>query len=92
MGHDANDQRAHIQRVSARIENLVLSFARDRVAVHRPVFHMTELTSFVGRHEPVAPGSPDRILRHLRSKGVLSYTVKNRRQSLYEITNVREAA
>lgn len=84
----ANEQTENLERVSARIEGLILAFARDRIAVQRPHFHMVELTNFVGRHQHVAPDSAGRILRNLRKQLRLDYRVLNRRQSLYELTEV----
>ena len=84
---EATEQQQHLRRVSARIEALILSFARDRLAVKRPEFHMSELTHFVGRHELLAPDSAGRVLRNMRQRGLLGYRV-NRRLSLYSITKV----
>jgi len=81
-------QSLNLERVAERIQGLILSFARDRVAVKRPEFHMTELTSFVSRHHTIAPDSAGRVLRLLRKSGQISYTVISRRLSLYAITKV----
>jgi hypothetical protein len=84
-----DEQTEHLARVSERIGELILSFARDRVATDRPQFVMLELTSFVARHHAVAPASVDRVFRHLRAQGLLDYVVSNRRQSRYELLFVR---
>lgn len=69
----------------------------SRIAVHIMAFHdehqgkyfrAEDLRQYVLDREPsIAPGSPDRILREMRLKGVLSYEVVNRRASLYQFKN-----
>lgn len=75
-----DDQDAHLERVSSRIAAAILRFA-----VPGRKFHADELRQFV--IEAVgecAPGSADRVLRQLRSRGVLDYRCLNRKDSLYE--------
>lgn len=89
MGTGSDPQQAlNLERVTERIQELILGFARDRVATSRPQFVMLELTSFVARHHTVAPASVDRVFRHLRAQGLLDYVVVNRRGSQYELTKV----
>jgi hypothetical protein len=85
-------QELNLSRVTERIQGLILSFARDRVACDRGEFHMTELTSFVSRHHVIAPDSAGRVLRLLRAQGQLDYQVTNRRRSEYRITKVSRSA
>jgi hypothetical protein len=77
-----DEQEEHLDRVSERIGAAILEFFRRE----RRDFHADELRFFVAdRAGPVAPGSPDRIMRDMRQRGVIDYRVVNRRQSLYEI-------
>ena len=79
-------QRAHLARVLNGIGATVMDFARGRGAGAQ--FHADELRAFIAARHPTAPGSADRILRDLRQRGVLSYSVVNRRASLYRIERV----
>jgi hypothetical protein len=81
-------QELELRRVSARINKLVLSFCRDRIATNQNTFHMTELALWVSRHNLIAPDSAGRILRSLRAKGKLDYIVVSRSESLYELKRV----
>lgn len=80
-------QQLELTRVAQRISHLVMSWCRDRYQ-HAPQFHLTELSTWVARHAPLAPGSPDRILRDLRKRNRLGYRVLQRNASLYELTFV----
>ena len=51
-------------------------------------FHAQELRDFVAAKVPVAPSSPDRIMRDMRQSGQISYVVLNRRESLYQKTQL----
>ena len=83
--HDAPEHR---NRVAHNIGAVVLAFCSERLLAGRPAFHMQELTEYVQAREPSAPASADRILRDLRSKGLVAYEVKDRRASLYELKGV----
>lgn len=75
--------RENLDRVYSRIAIHILAFHDE----HRgQFFHAEELRRYVLQHEPlmIAPGSPDRILRQMRLKGMLNYDVINRRASLYQ--------
>lgn len=77
-------QSLNLSRVNIKVAHLVTAFIRGRgVGSH---FHMEDLTKYVTDQETVAPDSPGRILRDLRSKGKLDYKVISRSQSLYQIT------
>jgi hypothetical protein len=80
-------QSAELQRVADDIASTILEFAKDRIARHRPVFHMEDLRSFVKRKTTIAPDSPGRVLRMLRQKGALDYKVVSRAKSEYQILN-----
>jgi hypothetical protein len=83
-GFDFSDHEENLERVSSRISRAVLNFCRD----HKR-FHADELRRAVIAETGItAPASADRILRYLRQRGLLSYTVLSRRESLYEVTAI----
>lgn len=84
-----NEQARNLERVSGRIADLIVSFCRDRLDAKRPRFHMMELSTWVSRHSLIAPDSAGRILRDLRTKGIVSYTLISRHGSEYELQAVR---
>lgn len=82
-------QADNIKRVSERISGYVLAFCRWRRET-RPVFYMQELTEYVhDRDRGAAPDSAGRILRNLRQKGLVSYQVLSRAESLYVVDWIR---
>lgn len=84
-----DEQRDNIERVSARIAGVIIEFCTHRT--RRGLFYAEELRDFVGQCVgATAPGSADRILRDLRQRGVINYRVLSRRESLYEVINVKE--
>ncbi len=77
------------ERVSERIGHAILDYARIHCGED---FHMDHLRRFIATViGPIAPASPDRILRDLRQRGKLKYVVVDRRRSLYRITEVANA-
>jgi hypothetical protein len=86
-----DQQEAEKQRVSGVIAITVLRFLRKKFHAGHTEFHADELREFVREHLPIpnAPGSADRILRDLRKKGAVAYTVVDRRASLYRVEFVR---
>ena len=48
----------------------------------------TQLHQFVSTRVPCAPGSESRILRKLKNRGVISYTVGGKSRNEYTITGV----
>lgn len=85
---DFDEQQEHLERVSSRIARAILEFCKS----HRR-FHADELRRHVIRETGItAPASADRILRDLRQQRRLDYIVVNRRESLYEVTWIIEAA
>ena len=78
-----NEQLA---RVSNRIAEVVQNYCAGIKATRGDAeFTANELRTFVAWHAESAPGSADRILRDLRKKGVVKYTVVDRRRSLYRV-------
>lgn len=82
----AKEQARELARVEKGIALDVLAFCR----LHR-TFRADDLRAYVVAQGGRAPGSPDRILRQLRSRGLVSYRVTDRAASMYEVIHVREA-
>jgi hypothetical protein len=79
-------QHDHLASVGSRIGAAITAFCRARVGRE---FHADTLRRHVtAQVGVVAPGSADRILRDLRQRGVVVYSVVNRRQSLYRVDRV----
>ncbi len=79
--HD-EEQPENLDRVYSRIARHIMAFRVERGG---DLFQAEDLRQYVLDLDPsIAPGSPDRILREMRLKGVLNYTVVNRRASLYQ--------
>jgi hypothetical protein len=85
MRHSSGEE--NLGRVAERISGAVEEFCGLRKRF-RQQFHMAELCDFVRDRTGVAPDSPGRILRQLRSLGKLNYRVVDRRSSLYEMTRL----
>lgn len=82
-----NEQTENIQRVQSQIAGHVTTFINAHLGQE---FRVEDLRTFVSKQTNgyIAPGSPDRILRALRQKKIISYVVVNRRQSLYRAVPV----
>lgn len=83
------EQEQQLARVIGALGRAILSFARSRKATGQVEFHADELREWVAARCTAAPASADRVLRDLRRAGIVSYTIVNRRASLYRIFNVR---
>ena len=78
--------REHLDRVSDRIAGAITAFLASR-----DTFTADELRRAVReRCGEVAPGSPDRVLRDLRQRGVVAYEVVSRKASLYRVIRLGE--
>lgn len=84
-----DEQQAQLTRVTGAIGREILTFLRRRVANGFVEFHADDLRGAVAAAMPTAPGSADRVLRDLRRSGIVSYTVVDRRASLYRVVSVR---
>jgi hypothetical protein len=71
--------------VDRRLRPIVLGFCRLHLFDE---FHMRDLVEYVNARLSSAPESAGRILRLLRTDGVVDFDVVNRRQSLYVIRSV----
>ena len=75
-----------LARVSDAISDTILEF--ERCLAPRRTFQVEELRRFVtDRFPTIAPDSPGRILRAMRTKGLLDYRILNRRASLYQFAD-----
>lgn len=71
----------YLDGVSGRIATSILSFNET---IGNREFYADDLRNWVNvRAGQCAPGSADRILRDLRKRKLLDYTVLNRAKSLY---------
>ena len=77
---------ASLYRVNDRIAGHVLVFCRAHVGLE---FHMDWLTEYVRECGWAAPDSAGRILRSLRQKGRVEYSLLSRRDSLYRVESVK---
>ena len=76
----------NLQRVADNIGARVLKFARSRAGKE---FYSSELLTYVRLRFPlIAPDSPGRILRQLRSAGKVEYHVLSRNMSRYRVDGV----
>ena len=75
------DQQSNLQRVKSKTAGAILAFF-DSLHVGDE-FCAQQLRDYVAALVPVAPASPDRILRDMRQRGQLNYEVVSRSQSLY---------
>ena len=81
----------YLEKVSARIGHAVMSFYLDRLRRRTLQFHADELRDWViAQVDIAAPASADRILRDLRQKKQLDYTLLSRRGSLYEFVDKKQ--
>lgn len=77
----------YLEAVAGRISDAIVAFCRKRVGQE---FHADDLRRFVSVATGTnAPASSDRVLRDLRQRGVIVYTVVNRAKSLYRVDKVR---
>lgn len=75
------DQSQQLARVAGKTACVIIEFFDGLQAGQE--FHADDLRKYVADRVPVAPGSPDRVMRELRRTGEVSYTVVNRSKSLY---------
>lgn len=82
-------QPHELSRVRGSIATLVLAWLRECQIRYRGEFRLWELEEHVKRHgASTTPGSAGRIMRLLRSEGVIDYVVLHRSASLYRITKL----
>jgi hypothetical protein len=80
------EQAQHLDRVASKIESAILFFCRARIQMGANDFTMNDLVKYVLQRVPnTAPDSPSRILRSLKNRGLVSYEVKSRKDSLYRL-------
>ena len=83
------EQTENLGRVRDSIAPHIIRFIRERSGQE---FRGCELQQYVAYHCSgfVAPGSPDRILRDLRKRGVVDYELLSRSRSLYRAVPLGE--
>ena len=73
-----------LNRVALNLNQAIVEFWAKRVDAEEPRFTSTELRQHVQHYNyGTAPASADRVLRMLRTKGLVNYAVINRGKSLY---------
>jgi hypothetical protein len=86
---NSSDNEEFLHGVAARITSAILDFCAGRV---NRQFHADELRAYVSETVGCcAPGSADRVLRHLRQCGVIDYVCINRARSLYLLRSANVA-
>ena len=85
-----NEQTKQLERASSRLKESICRFYAQAIYNKKIEFRMTDLYKFVSTDTggKVAPGSPDRVMRQLKSAGVLNYEVISRSQSTYRALGV----
>lgn len=78
-------QTTQLRRVRSRIGETVLAFCRMYEGLD---FTASMLNDWVVDRMQAAPGSSDRILRDLRQRGDVFYTVVSRAGSIYHMDKV----
>jgi len=77
-----NEQPQQLHRVRQAIATHVIAFISEHEGKE---FYNAELHNYVAERSPIAPGSADRVLRDLKSKGAVSYELRDRSKSLYYV-------
>lgn len=83
-----SEQQRQLARVSSRIERAVMVFV-CRVDMGCE-FNGAELDRYACGQACCTPGSATRILRNLRKKGLLNYTVSDRSKAMYRRLELEE--
>lgn len=81
----AAEQKEQLARVNERIGALILDFYNKHG--HGYVFTLHEITLFVMKQVVCSPTSPYRIMSSMKTAGIISYTVIDRSQSQYRISD-----
>lgn len=75
------EQARQLDRVRGKTAEAIVEFFEGLQCGQE--FHADDLRQAVASRVMVAPGSPDRVMRDLRQKGVIKYQVVSRADSLY---------
>lgn len=82
-------QPRELARVWGSLARMVLAWLRERQIRDQGEFHLWELETYVMTHVvSTTPGSAGRIMRLLRSEGLIDYVVLHRSKSFYRITKL----
>lgn len=82
----------NLSRCLAKLGPLIVGWARMRLALGRPYFHLHELTDYVSTMSNGAPESTARVLRSLRAAGRVAYKCTSRTASRYVLRGVADDA
>ena len=81
-----SEQEENLERVTARIGSAIQRFFLIKGEGGNREFFVEDLRRYViSEVGIIAPASPDRIMRNLRQKGIINYTVLSRSESYYRI-------
>lgn len=75
----------NLDRVRRKLADVIVSYLRG-IGVGG-TFHATDLHEHCQREGWTAPASADRVLRDLRQRGAIGYTLESRSRSLYRVTS-----
>lgn len=75
------EQNQQLVRVRGKTAEAIVEFFSGLQSGEE--FHADDLRRWVASRVCVAPGSPDRVMRDLRQRGVLNYVLADRANSLY---------
>ena len=84
----ASEQSKQLARVESKQGAFILSWCSLRWDCGSPTFHLADLENAVQANVGGTPGSAGRVMRDLKAKGHLDYTVE-RSASRYTLTSVR---
>lgn len=77
-----------LSRVEEKLDDTIMAFLGQRLRTGLTDFHMGDLVDFVQKRSAVAPDSASRILRSLRLRKLIDYTLLSRSDSLYRIRSI----
>lgn len=81
------EQQKQLKRAKSRLGTEILLWANRRLRARATQFYADDLRQdLTTQGVKFAPGSADRVLRHLRQIKVVDYKVVCRPKSLYELT------
>lgn len=80
---DFESHSEQLRRVKSKTAEAILQFFGTLGAGE--TFHAQQLRDYVASIVPVAPSSPDRVMRDMRTCGQLRYELVSRKDSLYRV-------
>jgi hypothetical protein len=92
--HPMTTQAQQMTRVRDGIGGDIVAFWKGRLAgtTRDRLFYAADLYAFLeARQHKTAPGSPDRVMRDMRTRREINYRLVSRSKSLYEAIHLEEA-